>query len=233
MLGSGRVRPARRARSSAPAARVANRRRGRRRARPRPDAAGTLAWRTGPLARRPTAFASGCIASRHSGSWGDDDRSTSSAARLINSNQRDDPRSCKPLRSPSRRPADRGARPTRRGRAETSALDTEPSRTTQTTNPMREDDEEEPRPRRGTRRCRTAGSPRTRALEQMNVYDWIETQIQDNHSSSLRTSSSNITLNKEYSDVTIDQSSLDRSSTCSAYQLSPKGFAIFGVSDRP
>ena len=71
--------------------------------------------------------------------------------------------------------------------------------------------------------------PAGRALDQMSVYDWIETRVPGGHSSAFGRLL-DVAYNEEYGAETSDQSSLNIVYLL-AYQPSPKGFAIFGVSD--
>jgi len=67
------------------------------------------------------------------------------------------------------------------------------------------------------------------ALDHMSVYDWIETRVPGGHAS-LFGLLLDVAYNIEYGAETTDQSSLNLLYLL-AYQPSPKGFAIFGVSD--
>ena len=63
----------------------------------------------------------------------------------------------------------------------------------------------------------------------MSVYDWIETRVPGGHASSFGRLL-DAAYNEEYGAETTDQSSLNILYLL-AYQPSPKGFAVFGVSD--
>lgn len=71
--------------------------------------------------------------------------------------------------------------------------------------------------------------PAGKALDQMSVYDWIETRVPGGHSSAFGRLL-DVAYNEEYGAETKDQSSLNILYLL-AYQPSPKGFEIFGVSD--
>ena len=71
--------------------------------------------------------------------------------------------------------------------------------------------------------------PAGSALDQMSVYDWIETRVPGGHSSAFGRLL-DVAYTEEYGAETSDQSSLNIVYLL-AYQPSPKGFAIFGVSD--
>ena len=67
------------------------------------------------------------------------------------------------------------------------------------------------------------------ALDHMSVYDWIETRVPGGHSSPFGRLL-DTAYNIEYGAETTEQSSLNLVYLL-AYQPSPKGFAVFGVSD--
>jgi monoamine oxidase len=67
------------------------------------------------------------------------------------------------------------------------------------------------------------------SLDHMSVYDWIRTRVPGGHSSSFG-KLLDVAYNIEYGAETRDQSSLNLLYLL-AYQPSPKGFAVFGVSD--
>jgi monoamine oxidase len=67
------------------------------------------------------------------------------------------------------------------------------------------------------------------ALDHMSVYDWIETRVPNGHASAFGRLL-DAAYNEEYGAETTDQSSLNILYLL-AYQPSPKGFAVFGVSD--
>ncbi len=67
------------------------------------------------------------------------------------------------------------------------------------------------------------------ALDHMSVYDWIATRVPNGHSSRFG-ELLDVAYNIEYGAETNDQSSLNLLYLL-AYQPSPKGFAVFGVSD--
>jgi len=71
--------------------------------------------------------------------------------------------------------------------------------------------------------------PAGQALDQMSVYDWIETRVPGGHGSAFGRLL-DAAYNEEYGAETTDQSSLNILYLI-AYQPAPKGFAVYGVSD--
>jgi monoamine oxidase len=67
------------------------------------------------------------------------------------------------------------------------------------------------------------------ALDQMSVYDWIETRVPGGHASAFGRLL-DVAYNEEYGAETTDQSSLNILYLL-AYQPGPNGFEVFGVSD--
>ncbi len=67
------------------------------------------------------------------------------------------------------------------------------------------------------------------ALDHMSVYDWIETRVPGGHGSAFGRLL-DVAYNEEYGAETSDQASLNIVYLL-AYQPSPKGFAVYGVSD--
>jgi monoamine oxidase len=67
------------------------------------------------------------------------------------------------------------------------------------------------------------------ALDHMSAYDWIETRVPGGHSSAFGRLL-DVAYNEEYGAETTDQASLNIVYLL-AYQPSPKGFAVYGVSD--
>jgi monoamine oxidase len=71
--------------------------------------------------------------------------------------------------------------------------------------------------------------PQGYALDHMSVYDWIQTRVKGGHTSRFGRLL-DVAYNIEYGAETTDQSSLNLLYLL-AYQPSPKGFSVFGLSD--